>query len=328
MRKNRRIKDWFFMCVFFLFLIPTLVFAQEFPTKPINILMSFTPGQSVDVSIRMLANTAQKFLGQPFIVSNNGGGGGSVALGIVAKEKPDGYHLVGCASTGLILIPQFRTVPYKLDDFIPIMHYGAPQTGLVVRADSPWKTLKEFIDYAKKNPGKVTYSTTGAGTPPHLAMENIGKVEGGIQWTMIPYTGGTPDVPLLGGHVTACSGGASWLPQVRAGSLRILATYGEKRMKSYPDVPTLKDLGYDIVTPVVFMLAAPKGTPSPVIKKLDEAFRKAMDDPEFVRYLESMEIDVSYRNHENTKKYLEEAYSCLGKLVMELKIPKEPEKEK
>jgi len=307
-------------------LTPVLSSAQSYPTKPINILVGFAPGGTMDISTRVLASKAEKFLGQPFLISNNGGGGGSVALGIVAKERSDGYSLAGCTSTGLIRIPQFRPVPYKLEDFVPIMHFGAPQTGVVVKADSPFRTFKDLVDDAKKNPGKVTYSSTGVGSPMHLAMEYVAKQEG-IQWTHVPYPGSTPALTaLMGGHVTAQSGSTEWIPQIRAGEVRLLGTHGEKRMKIFPDVPTFRELGYDFINETVFMVAAPKGTPSPIVKKLGEAFHKAMDDPEFIQVMEKMEIEITYRNSEDTKKYLEEAYARLGKMIIELKIPKEPEK--
>ena len=309
-----------------LLLIPTFSSAQTYPTKPIHILVGFAPGGTMDISTRVVASKAEKLLGQPFIISNNGGGAGSVALGIVAKEKPDGYYLAGCTSTGLIRIPQFRTVPYKHEDFVPVMHFGAPQSGLVVKADSPWKTLKELVEYAKKNPGKVTYSSTGVGSPMHLAMEYIAKQEG-IQWTHVPYPGSTPALTaLLGGHVTAQSGSTEWIPQVKDGAVRLLATHGERRMKTFPEVPTFRELGYDFINETVFMVAAPKGTPPSTVRKLDEAFHKAMDDSEFIQIMAKMEIELAYRNSEDTKRYLEKAYSRLGKMIIELKIPKEPEK--
>lgn len=309
-----------------IFLIPALSFSQTYPTKPISILVGFAPGGTMDVSTRVLAGKAEKSLGQPFIITNNGGGGGSVALGIVAKEKADGYSLAGCTSTGLIRIPQFRAVPYRLEDFVPLMHFGAPQTGVVVRSDSPFKTFRELVEYGKKNPGKVTYSSTGVGSPMHLAMEYVGKQEG-IQWTHVPYPGSTPALTaLLGGHVTAQSGSTEWIPQIKAGAVRLLGTHGEKRMKLFPDVPTFRELGYDFINETVFMVAAPKGMPLAIVKKLEEAFHKAMDDPEFIQTMEKMEIEITYRNSEDTKKYLEEAYARLGKMITELKIPKEPEK--
>jgi tripartite-type tricarboxylate transporter receptor subunit TctC len=309
-----------------IFLFPVLSPAQSYPTKPISILVGFAPGGTMDVSTRVLAGKAEKSLGQPFIITNNGGGGGSVALGIVGKEKADGYSLAGCTSTGLIRIPQFRTVPYKLEDFVPIMHFGAPQTKVMVRSDSPFKTFKDLVEYGKKNPGKVTYSSTGVGSPMHLAMEYVGKQEG-IQWTHVPYPGSAPALTaLLGGHVTAQSGSTEWIPQIKAGAVRLLGTHGEKRMKLFPEVPTFRELGYDFINETVFMVAAPKGTPLAIVKKLEEAFHKAMDDPEFIQTMEKMEIEITYRTSEDTKKYLEEAYARLGKMITELKIPREPEK--
>lgn len=314
------------LCGLLFFPIPVLLHAQEYPTKSINILITFSPGGSADPSMRLLAGKTEKFLGQPFIITNNGGGGGSVAMAILSKDKPDGYHLAGCSSTSLIRIPQFRTVPYKLEDFVPIMHFGAPPSGLVVKTDSPWKTLKEFVEYAKKNQGKVTYSSMGIGSPMHLAMEYIAKQEG-IQWTHVPYPGSGPAfTAFLGGHVTAQSGSSESFPHVREGTVRLLAIHHEKRFKSFPDVPTFRELGYDFINESVFMFAAPKGTPPSIVKKLDEAFRKGMEDPEFIQTMEKLEIVVAYRNSEDTKKYLEDAYVRLGKMIRELKLPKEPEK--
>jgi tripartite-type tricarboxylate transporter receptor subunit TctC len=300
--------------------------ADQYPTKPINVLVGFAPGGTMDVSTRVLASKAEKTLGQPFLITNNGGGGGSVALGIGAKERSDGYSLAGCTSTGLVRIPQFRPVPYKLEDFVPVMHFGAPQTGIVVRTDSLFKTFRDLVEYAKKNPGKVTYSSTGVGSPMHLSMEYVAKQEG-IEWTHVPYPGSTPALTaLMGGHVTAQSGSTEWIAQIRAGAVRLLATHGEKRIKIFADVPTFRELGYDFINETVFMIAAPKGTPAPMVKKLDEAFHRAMGDPEFLQAMDRLEIEITYRNSEETKKYLEEAYTRIGKMIIDLKIPREGEK--
>ncbi len=315
-----------FLCGWFLLLMSDLLHAQEFPAKPINMVVTFSPGGSADPSMRLLASKTEKFLGQPFIITNNGGGGGSVAMAILSKERHDGYYIAGCSSTSLIRIPQFREVPYKYEDFAPIMHFGAPPSGLVVRADSPWKTLKEFVEYAKVNPGKVTYSSMGIGSPMHLAMEFIAKQEG-IQWTHVPYPGSGPAfTALLGGHVMAQSGSSESYPHIRAGTVRLLAIHHEKRFRSFPDAPTFRELGYDFINESVFMFAGPKGISPSIVKKLDEAFRKGMEDPEFIQTMEKMEIVVSYRGSEDLKKYLDEAYVRLGKMIRELKLPKEPEK--
>jgi len=312
-----------FMLGFLLIFVPILSFAQPYPTKPINLIVTFPPGGTLDISARILASKAEKFLGQPLVVSNVGGGAGSVALGQVAKKRPDGYDITSCTSTGLIRIPQLRAVPYSHEDFVPIMHFTAVQSGVVVRSDSPYKTFKDLIEYARKNPEKVNYATSGTGTPMHIAMEYV-AVKEGIQWIHVPQTGGAPGLAaVLGGHVTAMSDSTEWLPHVKEGSLRLLVTHGERRMKAFPNVPTLRDLGYDFINETVFMMAAPKGTPPSIVKKLDEAFHKGMDDPEFIKTIQSLEFDVAYRNSEDTKKYLEDAYNRFSEMIKKLNIPKE-----
>jgi tripartite-type tricarboxylate transporter receptor subunit TctC len=313
-------------CGLLLMLLPGISFAQPYPTKPINLIVTFPPGGTLDTSTRILAIKAEKILGQPVIVSNVGGGAGSVALGQVAKKRPDGYDITSCASTGLIRIPQLRAVPYSHEDFVPIMHFTSVQSGLVVKSDSPYKTLKDLVEYARKNPGKVNYATSGAGSPMHMAMEYIADKEG-IQWTHVPYAGGAPGLTaVLGGHVTAMSDSTEWLPHVKEGSLRLLVTHGERRMKSFPNVPTLRDLGFDFINETVFVIATPKGTPPAIVKKLEEAFHKAMEDPEFIRTIQNLEFDVAYRNSEDTKKYLEDAYNRFAVMIKKLNITKEPEK--
>lgn len=310
----------------FITFMPTFLTAQQYPTKPINTMVGFAPGGPLDVSIRPLVNNAGKYMGQPFFVSNNPGGGGTVAMGIIAKERPDGYHLIATTLFHFTVIPLLRALPYKFEDFVPIMEYGGPHVGLVVRSDSPWKTLKELLEYAKKNPGKVTYGTPGVGVSMHLAMEYLAKKEG-IQWTHIPYPGGAPALTaLLGGHITAQSGSTEWIPHVKQGSVRLLATYGDRRMESFPDVPTLKELGYDFVNPNLYLVAAPKGTHPSIVKKLDEALHKAMEEQEFITILKNLEFDINYRNSEDTKRHLEDSRVRLEKMIIEFKIPREGEK--
>jgi tripartite-type tricarboxylate transporter receptor subunit TctC len=157
-------------------------------------------------------------------------------------------------------------------------------------------------------------------------MEFISKQEGGIQWILVPMPGEDNSIHLLGGHVTAASIGSVYAHHVSAGSLRLLATHGERRMKTFPDVPTFRECGYDFINETVMVVAAPKGTPLPIIQKLDDAFHRAMDDAEFVKYMGTAGNVVSYRNYGDTKKYLDDAYVRLGKMIKELKIPMESEK--
>jgi tripartite-type tricarboxylate transporter receptor subunit TctC len=295
-----------------------------YPTRPINLFIGYAPGGVIDISVRFVASKAEKYLGQPFIVTNNGGGGSSVAYGIVAKKPADGYTIMGGASTGIVRIPQFRTVPYKMDDFIPIMHFATPSlTPIVVKSTSPWKTFKDLVDYAKKNPGKVTYSTLGVGSPMHLAMEYVAKQDG-ITWTHIPFPGAMPAfTALLGDHVTFNAGAGESVPYIKEGTVRILANLSEKRVKGWSNVPTLIELGYDFFNESVFMFSTPKGTPQYIVEKLQNAFRKAMDDPEFAAVMSKVEFDASYRNSVDTRKYLEDAYGRIGHMIQELKLPKE-----
>ena len=300
--------------------------AQEYPAQPVNVTVVYAAGGTMDTTARTIAGPAEKLLGQQFAITNVGGAGGAVGLGLVAKQKPDGYHLAVCSHAGLVFVPHVQAVTYKLDDFVPVMHYGFSPNAVVVRTESPWRTLKELVEHARQNPKKVTYSTGGTGSPMHLAMEFIARQEG-IQWTHVPYQGANPAmIALLGGHVMAESGSTEWMPHVKEGKLRLLAAQGEKRMKAFPDVPTLRELGYDFTTGAYFMFAAPKGTPQAVVGKLDDALHKAMDDPKFLDLLGKLEMEVAYRNSSDLKKYLEESNARLEKQFAENKIPRLQEK--
>lgn len=301
---------------------------SAYPTKPINILISYAAGGVVDTTTRMLIGKAEKFLGQPFVATNNGAGGATVATAIVAKQRPDGYNLLSTASAPLVRINQYRKVPYTLDELVPIMQHASTQSGLVVPANSPFKTLKDFVEFAKKNPGKVTYSTLGVGSAMHMSMEFIAKQDG-ITWTHVPYPGSMPSVTaVLGGHVTAASTSTEWKPFVLEGRLRLLATHGEKRMKNFPDVPTLKELGYDFYNDSTFLILAPKGTPMPIVKKLEEAFHKAYNEQDYHDTLDRIDHVPAYLNSEDTGKFLEMAYKLNSKWIADLKMPRESEEKK
>lgn len=310
-------------------LLTTLSYGQQtYPTRPVNMIVSFAPGGVMDISSRAIAARAEKFLGQSFVISNNGAGGGAVAAAVVSTQKPDGYNLLACTSTTLVRIPQYRTVPYSFNDFTPIMQHASTESGLAVRADSPYKSVRELVDYARKNPKKVTYSTLGIGSPMHLSMEYIAKQEG-ISWTHVPYPGSMPAVTaLLGGHVIATSSSTEWKPFVLEGKLRLLATHGEKRMHSFPNVPTLRELGYDFYNDTTFLIVAPKGTPLEIVKKLEDALHKAYNDPEYASVLIKIDHVPAFRNSEDTMKFLETAYERNGKWIAELKIPRETDQKK
>lgn len=304
-------------------IFPTCPAAQEFPAKPVTITVGYGAGDNMDLMARVLAKDAGKTLGQPVIVLNKPGMAGAIALGLLAREKPDGHQLAAVIDTPLDRMPLLRKLSYKMEDFVPILQFASGATGVVVKSSSPWKSLAELIRHAKENPGKVTYATTGAGTSMHVAFEYIGK-QAGIEWTHVPYPGAKQGLTaLMGGHITAAVGSTQWVPEVRDGSLRLLAITSGSRMKGFPDVPTIRELGYDFSTDSVSVLVAPQGTAPSTVQKLNDAFRKAMNEPEYVQLMQNLQLDASYRNSEELKRYMEDVSREFAKVIKSLRIPTE-----
>jgi len=259
-----------------------LAVAADYPTKSVTMFIPFSAGGSMDSSSRVLAAGAEKVLGKPFVMINKTGGGGTVALGVLANEKPDGYTISAATSTGIFRIPVQRKVPFKpLADFTHLFAYAAVSSGVVVKPDAPWNTWQEFIDYAKKNPGKVKYSTTGAGSPMHIAMEVAAEKEG-IKWIHVPYKGSMPSITaVMGGHVDACSSGPKFVSMVQQGQLKVLGVHTRERMVEFPNIPTFMELGYNFINDTYFAVEGPAGMDPAVVKKLEDAFAKSVDTPEF-----------------------------------------------
>jgi len=291
-----------------LFLCAALpVAAAEFPSKPVTLIVPWPPGGSTDVCLRVLAETTGKYLGQPVVVDNKSGGGGTVGPAtMAATAKPDGYT-VAQIPISVIRYPYMMKVNWDtLRDFTYIIHLTGYTFGVVVKADAPWKTWNEFIAYAKANPGKVTYATPGAGTSLHITMETIAMGQG-IKWIQVPMKGGGETTPaVLGGHVTATADSTGWAPQVDAGELRLLVTWGNQRTKRWPNVPTLKELGYGIVSNSPFGIAGPKGLDPKVVKILHDAFKKGMEDPAFQKVLAQFDMEPFYKNSEDYGKFMQQ----------------------
>jgi len=297
----------------------------EYPERPITMDVAFAPGGSMDMASRAMAAAAEKHLGKPIIVDNKGGGGGTVALALVANAKPDGYTLCAGTSTGIVRAPQMQKVTYKpLKSFTPIIGYATPQNAIVVRSDAPWKTMKELLEYAKKNPNKVKYSTTGVGSAQHHAMAYLEHQEK-IKWIHVPYKGSADAMTaLLGGHVDVCSSGPEHVPYARAGQVRILAYTEEKRNPKQPDVPTLKELGYDFVNETVFSIFGPAGLPAEVVAKLESAFTRAKDSPEVRTVMDKLDLLPVYYNSKEYDRFLKESWARLDRTLKETGLIKEP----
>jgi tripartite-type tricarboxylate transporter receptor subunit TctC len=300
----------------------TSAMAAEYPTKPISLVVPFPPGGSADLTGRALANAATKSLGQPIIVENKAGGGGTVGPSLLITKAPDGYILGQITGAAIIAYHMGKITFNPIEDLTHIVRYGSYLYGIAVRADAPWRTLQEFIEYSKQNPGKVSYASSGVGTPVHLAMEELAMLAG-VQWIHVPYKGvAESNTALLGGHVDAASESSGWVPLVDAGKFRLLATYGEKRSTRYPHVPTVRECGYDMVAAGPIGIMGPKGIPDSILKKLDDAFRKAMDDPEFKEVMKKFDFFIAYLGSENYEKFLRQDSERFRKLVEKLGLQK------
>ena len=260
--------------------------SAAYPEKPITIYCVFAPGGTVDTSIRALAQDAEKTLGQNITIVTKDGGGGTVGLALLAGQKPDGYTLAAGTSTGIVRVPLALKMTFKpLSSFTFIYAYAGAVSGLVVRNDSPFKTFKDFVEYARENPGKLTYSTMGTGSPLHVIMEVIAMKEN-VKWVHVPFKGTAPaETAALGGHVDAVSAGD--MRKTLSGQMRCLLMHTKERYEKLPDVPTSIELGYDYYNDTVFSVFGPAGMDPAVVKKLEDAFYQAVDDPKFQ--------DVCYR---------------------------------
>ena len=288
---------------------------DKFPTKPITLLVGFGPGGGGDLTSRALAEAAAKVLGQPVVVQNKPGGGGAVALGELKNAPPDGYT-ISLLTTGAIISPHLRKVTYHpVNDFDAILQTNGIIYGLVVRADSALKSVKDLIAYAQANPNKVKYSTAGAGTPQHLAMLQLAD-QFNLKWTHVPFGGGVEAVSaLLGGHVDFESGSGEWKPYVLSARLLLLATYGEKRLESFPNVPTLVELGYNIIAPNTQCYVGPKGIPKDRLKILHDALYKATEDAGFREVLVKIDQPSDYKNSQDTQTIIKTIYESTGKTI-------------
>jgi len=299
--------------------ISTPLFAAEFPTKEVQIIIPWAAGGATDLIFRALAPYASKHLGKPVVVVNRPGGGSAVGYTEGAKAKPDGYTLTS-AVTPLTILPHQVSTVYTYRDFEPILNVVSDPSMFLIRADAPWKSLKEFLDFAKNNPNMIAVGNSGAGGGVHLVALAFEKAAG-VKFNHIPFSGGGPSVTaLLGGHINAVSvSPPEGIEHVKAGKLRIIALFAEKRLELFPEVPTVKEQGIDFVMGMWRGLVAPKGTPPDVIKKLHDAFKLGMEDPAFQKTAKDMAINLSYLGPEAFGKLMAHDHEFYGKLIKEIK---------
>jgi tripartite-type tricarboxylate transporter receptor subunit TctC len=284
--------------------------AQEYPVKPVTMIAPFPPGGVADIVGRPLAASMEKTLRQPVLVVNRSGAGGAVGMTAVARSAPDGYTIL-MALSSISIFPvsdplNGRPAPYQLSDFAPVALVTADPTVLVVAGDSPYKTIHDFIASAKAYPSQINYSSSGVYGTLHVAMEMFAHAAG-IKLFHVPYQGGGPAVQaLLGGQVHAlASGPAAAIGQIRAGKMRALAGWGDKRLPLMPDLPTFKELGYKDVEFYIWSgVFAPAATPVPVVNRLREAVRAAVADQQFVGAMDKVATPISYLDAPQFKDFL------------------------
>jgi tripartite-type tricarboxylate transporter receptor subunit TctC len=289
-----------------------------FPNRPITLVCPWPAGGSTDRHLRALAEIAAKHLGQPILIQNQPGAGGTLGPANVAAARPDGYTITQFP-LGMMRIPHMQKVAWDpVRDFTMIIGLTGYTFGVVVKADAPYRTFKDYIDAAKASPGKISYASTGTGTSPHLLMEMVGDAAN-ADLLHVPFKGNADATQaLLGGHVNAQSDATGWARFVDAGQMRLLVTFGERRTKRWPQVPTAKELGYNVVSTSPYGLAGPKGMDPAIVKVLHDAFRKAAEDAEHIKVLDSLDQEPWLRNPEEYSRWVRETFASEKALIDKL----------
>ncbi len=303
--------------VFFVFGILGITGAENFPSKPIKVMVGFSPGGTTDLIARAVAGVAPEFLGQSLVVINKPGASGTIAAKEVAKAKPDGYTLMIAGGSETVSVGHFKKLPYHpIDSFSPIIRFVRARMLLNVNANAPWKTLQEFVADAKKNPGKYKYASSGHGGIYHAALMAMCD-RTGIKMKHIPYKGGAPGLAaLMGGHVdmAVASDAEAW-PLVEGGKIRSLTLTSMDRSPIMKDVPTLKELGYDVFLENQKGFVAPADTPQDRIQFLQESFKKVYDHKAFVKLCGRLKLELGYLGPDDFRKSLQDMYNQIGEVL-------------
>jgi len=319
-----------FLCLVFALLVGQPGYAEEktpkFPIRPMNFICPFVAGSTADITARLISKNAEKFLGQTIVVVNKTGASGTIGIAAIASAKPDGYTFGYTSPSGMLVSPFVEKFPYDpLKDFQQIIQYSEATFAIYVRGDSPFKDFKELVAYARQNPNKLTYCTSGALSIAHVTMVQVAKKEN-LKFNHIPFKGGPEyQAALLGGHVDFVAGDFNY-SLVEAGQIRLLALMGENLRPEYPKIPTLKSLGYDSPdvppAPIYQNIAGPKGMPHEVVIKLEEAFTLATKEPAFINGLKEIRFPVVYRNSKDMTDYMANYYEFYRKMVTEMGLGK------
>ncbi len=289
---------------------PWVVAQERFPNKPITLICPWPPGGSSDAVVRALGESAARILGVPVVVENRAGVGGTLGATAMVTAKPDGYTLTQLP-LGIYRLPHMQKMAFDpVKDITHIACLTGYTFAVAAVADAPYKTIKEMVEWAKANPGKLTYGHTGTGTTPHLAFEEF-AFKAGFKTQDIPYKGSAEILQaILGGHVPVMSGTTEFVPHLKTGKLRFLATLGRERNKAFPDVPTVKESGWDTVSDSPFGIGGPKGMDPGVVRTLHDAFKKTLEDPKLLEALDKFYQPVIYMNTEDYGRYAQRTFEA------------------
>jgi len=292
---------------------PAIAAEEKFPTRPISLINPLPPGGPTDIVIRLLAEKAGKALGQPVVPVNKPGGNFVIGISELQQAKPDGYTVGYLPSSGAFVLPQLEKVPFDtLKDFKPIIQYGAMNFGVVVQADSPYKTWKDIAEAGKKT--KLRYGHSGPRTLQAIVLNLMAQHEG-FSFINIPYKGSPESqTALIGGHLDLAAGDFTY-SLVEAGKIRPILMLADVRSPMYPNIQCLKDAGYDYPVPVPFIVAAPKDTPAPIMKALEDAFTKAAKDPEYIKGVTDIKLLTTYRSSAELVGYMSATYQKVGEML-------------
>lgn len=287
--------------------------AQTFPTRPVELMVAYPAGGSTDIGARIVASIAEKILGQPMVVVNKGGAGGQVGWTDMARRKPDGYFIgyINLPATNTVVLDPERKAIFDVDDFVPIINQVLDPGVIWVRADSPYKTLADLIDAAKKVPGTIRAATTGILSDDHLAILMVEEAVPGATFRIVHLVGGAAQFKeIMGGNVdVAFDNVGSIVPRVRSGEVRALVVLDHERSKFLPDVPTTRELGYPtVISSSTRGIAGPKGIPAEVVKQLAEVLKKAMQDPDHVQKMDAAGLAVKIMTGDEYARYYKETH--------------------
>jgi tripartite-type tricarboxylate transporter receptor subunit TctC len=287
---------------------------QDFPNKPIQMMVAFPAGGSTDIAARIVASIAEKALGQPIVVVNRGGAGGQIGWTELVRQRPDGYYIgfINLPATNTVILDSERKAIFTEKDFTPIINQVLDPGVIWVRADSPFKTVQDLLDAAKKSPGTIRAATTGILSDDHLAILMTEEIAPGAKFRLVHLDGGvTQFKEIMAGNIdVAFDNVGSIVKRVQSGEVRALAVMDDVRSKFLPDAPTMKELGFPtVISSSTRGVAGPKDMPAPIVAKVRDAFKKAMEDPEHVKKLEDQGLAIKIMIGEEYEKYFAETHA-------------------